>query len=40
MSENISKAPKLLGKFLDIIWHTMNSKNIFRTFEEKIKYLK
>jgi hypothetical protein len=35
---------KILGKFLDMIWHPMNSKNIFRTFEnvlkQIIKYLK
>jgi hypothetical protein len=37
ISENISKAPKILEKILDMIWHPMNSKNIFRTFEKKLR---
>jgi hypothetical protein len=40
MSENISMAPKILGKFLDMILHPINSKNIFRTFANVFKYLK
>jgi hypothetical protein len=36
----MSKAPKILETFLDMVWHPMNSKNIFRTFENVFKYLK
>jgi hypothetical protein len=32
-SEKYPKAPKILGKFLDMIRHPMHSKNIFRAFE-------
>jgi hypothetical protein len=40
MSENTPNAPKILGNFVDMIWHPMNSKNIFRVFDNTFKYLK
>jgi hypothetical protein len=33
-------ALKIIGKLLDMIWHPMNSKNIFISFENIFKYLK
>jgi hypothetical protein len=40
LSEKYLKGSKNSRKFLDMIWHPMNSKNIFITFENVFKYLK
>jgi hypothetical protein len=40
MSKKYLEGSKNLGKFIDMIWHPMNSKNIFRIFENVFKYLK
>jgi hypothetical protein len=36
----ISKAPKNIRKFIDMIWQPINSRNIFKTFENVFNYLK
>jgi hypothetical protein len=40
MPEKHLKGSKIIRNFLDMIWHPMNSKNIFRTFENIFMYLK
>jgi hypothetical protein len=37
ISKKYPKAPKIIGKFLDMIWHPMNSKTLFRTFEKFLR---